>query len=118
MADYDWPDTLPQSPLLDGLRESPPEIAIRTNFDSGIDQVRPRFSTGPRQLPMQLLLTTAQLQTFDDFYLGTLLGSLAFNWVSPRTGDTVEFRFVEKPGPYEAITSNLWRVPFTLELLP
>lgn len=118
MADYFWPETLPQSPLLDSFQEDPFEITQRTSFDSGIDQVRPRFSTGPRQLSMQLLLTTAQLQTFDDFYYTTLRGAAAFEWKSPRTGVIGEFRFVRKPGPYQPVTGSKWRVPFLVELLP
>jgi hypothetical protein len=118
MASYTWPATLPQSPLLESLSESPPDVVIRTSFDSGIDQVRPRFTTGVRDMPMQLLLTTAQLATFDAFYTSTIFGSLAFDWKHPRTGLTAEFRFKERPGPYQPLTGDLWRVPFILEMLP
>lgn len=118
MADFDWPDTLPGGPLFEGYKEIPPDIAVRTPFDSGIDQVRPRFSTGVRQMPMQLLLTDEQLQTFDNFFYNSLHGAAAFNWTNPRTGESAEFRFVGPPGEYMPVSVDKWRVQFTLEMLP
>lgn len=118
MALFDWPAELPQSPLLDGLTEELPDITIRTSFDSGVDQVRPRFSTGPRKFPIRMIMTSDQVQTFDNFYFNTLVGAAAFTYKHFRTGASGDFRFIGAPGPYVPIDGAKYSVSFTLEMLP
>lgn len=123
MADAVWPGSLPTAPLLRGLSERPPDLTVRSKMDVGPDKVRARATVGVRVFPCELLLTAAQVATFDAFFYTTLAGgALEFDWLHPRTGDAVEFRFVGPPeyaprGPRSTAVSK-WDVRFTLELIP
>lgn len=93
-----WPVTLPQSVLVQGYSETPPQLSIRTDMDAGVAKVRRRFTSSIRPIECNTLLTAAQVATLDAFYLSTLEGgALRFEWNHPRTGATVEMRFMEPP---------------------
>ena len=123
MADAVWPPSLPAEALLAGLEETPPELRLRTAMDAGPAKVRRRFTAGVRVFSVSLLLTRAQVQTFDEFLLTTVEGgSLPFTWKHPRTGNPIDFRFVELPR-YAAraprqLAGDYWSLSFTLEALP
>lgn len=97
MASIDWPTTLPV-PRQEGYSESPPNNTIRSRIDSGAAKVRRRFTAGVRQLTVAYALTQTEVGYLDTFYVTTSKsGSLAFNYTHPRTGATVEARFLEPP---------------------
>lgn len=112
----DWPTTLP-NPLSEGYSETPPNIILRTEMDSGIAKIRRRYTAGVRQLSLSWLLTKTQVGTVDTFYVTTTLyGSLSFNITNPRTGTAVVARF-KAPPDYSAVDIN-GRVSVKLEILP
>jgi len=114
-----WPATLPQSPLIAGLAEDPQDVSVRTQMETGPAKIRRRFTAEIRNIVYPLLLTTAQVETLDVLYYTTLEGgSLPFTHLHPRTGATVDYRFLEKPGPYTPLSHNKWSAELQLEILP
>jgi len=113
-----WPGTLPTL-LLAGYTESPPNTAIRTPMDGGVAKVRQRFTAAARPINGALLLTKAQVDTLDTFYVTTLNGgSDPFEFDNVRTGATEDFRFVSPPQYTNAGSDENWRVSMEIEQLP
>jgi len=108
-----WPSTLVIR--RDAFNETPPARQLRSSMDVGPDKVRRRTTLAPRNITIQMLLTDALLDTFDDFYVANDTG--IFDFVHPRTTETMTARFTDEPPTYESM-DNLWNVKVTLELLP
>jgi hypothetical protein len=112
-----WPNTLP-APLLDSFSESPPDNILRTSMDKGPDKVRRRTTADVRPVAFSLMLTKAELQTLDDFYVVTTFsGSVEFDFEHPRTLATVSARFVEPPA-YSERGGVAYLASVSLEILP
>jgi len=113
-----WPAGLPDKPLQDGYSERLPSVLIRTNMDKGPAKVRRRFTANVRPITCKLILTRAQLSTFEYFYhVDCADGSLRFNWNNPITEVAYEFRFVGEP-TIEPVNGADWMVTFNLEQMP
>lgn len=123
MANPVWPNTLPQSPKISGLSETPPGQILRTDQDVGPAMTRPRSTADVRVFAIELAVSRTQLDTFDSFFVTTLRGgALAFDWKNPRTGNVATFRIVGKP-TYSSFKPNSApsvprRIGFTMEQLP
>jgi hypothetical protein len=117
MAAIDWPLTV--APEQIGYAESPPNTTLFTEMNAGPQKVRLRYTAAPRRFNLTYHLTKAEVATLDAFYATTSLGgTLEFNWTHPRTGDSVEARFVPgKPPNYSAIEID-GVVSVQLEILP
>ena len=116
MASITWPSTLP-APLSDGYRETPPDTTMRTSMDAGPDKVRRRYTSGSRPFALRYHLTATQVATLETFYTTTSRsGSLLFNWTHPRSGATVEARFLGAP-QYAAIEHE-GDVSVAIEVMP
>lgn len=114
-----WPGGLPQSPLLQGYSESPPDVALRTPMDGGVAKLRRRFTAATRPLQWAMICTKAQVATLDTFYSTTLVGgTLPFTFDHPRTTDNEEFRFIAPPVYVVIGSEDEWRVSVSLEQLP
>lgn len=112
-----WPGILPSAPLL-GHRESAPDVVVRTEMDAGPAKLRRRFTAGVRPMQVPLVLSDAQVDALDDFYVITLAGgTLRFDHKHPRTGAVVRWRFIAPP-QYDLIAPTKWRATLTLEVLP
>ncbi len=112
-----WPASLPQAPLLRGYSEQGQGNTIRTQMDVGPPKRRRRYTAELVQYQMMVLLTEAQLATFETFYTSTLShGADAFDWVDHRAGTTLEYAFVGRP-QYTPAGGGLWEVSFTLEAM-
>ena len=62
----------------------------------------------------QRIISTADLQTFIDFYEGDLnSGVFNFTAVDPRTGDTTEYQFLQSPA-WRDVSPGYWRLQFAL----
>lgn len=124
MADALWPAELTQALILRETEESAPDLVIRTQMDVGPAKVRRRASVAVRHLRGGMRLTAAQLAIFDAWFVETLYGgALSFEFTNPRTGQTRDYRFVERPiyralGPRNANKTEIWSVSFVLEELP
>ena len=118
MAAATWPSTLPDKALTSGYSETPPAVVLRTPMDTGPAKVRRRFTGGTRNITVRQLLTTAQVDILDTFFMGDLGGgALAFEWINLRTGQTVEMRF-KSPPKYGDPRGDYWPVSYELEILP
>lgn len=119
MADIDWPAGLPQRPSWTNYQETPPNLVVRTQMDSGPPKVRRRFTAGVRPFKCGFdVLTATEIATLDDFFLNTTGGgALRFNWIHPRTGVAAELRFVSAPA-YTAIGGLSYSVTMDMEILP
>lgn len=119
MANQTWPASLPQELLISGFSERPPKTHIRGDMDQGPPKMRRRSTASSRPINGELLLTQSELETLDDFYINTLDGgTLRFDWKHPRTGNSVEMRFRERPTYNEALSNDLYRVAMKLEVMP
>lgn len=113
-----WPATLPDQPLQNGYKESPPNLVIRTEMDAGPAKTRRVMTSNVRPFSCYLILTSAQLETFDAFFIGDCAsGATRFTWTHPRTAVSSEFKFVGQPA-YEPLSGTDWGVTFELELMP
>ena len=117
-----WPGTLPQQSRA-ALSETRSDARVRTAMDAGPAKMRRRHTAAVRNFQGSMILTQAQRNTFDTFYITTLKeGSLAFDWTDPIDDTTASFRFISpagfavaRPG---APADRLWEMTFNLELMP
>lgn len=113
-----WPGTLPAFPLLEGFRETVPDTVIRTDMESGPAKIRRRTTSAVRKMAVSYLMSKAQVEALETFYLTTLLGgSLAFDFNHPRKNATVSCRFVQPP-VYGSANGAYFKVELELEVLP
>ena len=112
-----WPASLPQRPLIDGYRETPPDLVVRTVMDVGPAKVRRRATAGITRLQMVFRLTAGQLTTFRNWLRNDLQDrALSFTWLHPVTGAAGNFRIVDPP-QYEPAGPS-WRISLVMEMLP
>jgi hypothetical protein len=110
---------LPPATDLEGYRETPPQLTIRTPMDVGPAKARRRLTAGVTAIEGTLLLTAAQAETLMGFWRDTTAaGALAFTWLHPRTGASVSMRFVAGPELAALDAGALWRAALRLEILP
>jgi hypothetical protein len=95
MADYNWPDGLPYSPLSGTLSVSGQDNEVRSPSDLGEGQVRRRASATSQMMTFSLYMTKDQVNAFEAFYK-TVGGFLRFNFVDPILNETKEFRFQQR----------------------
>ena len=112
-----WPETLPQSPLVDGFSSTKADGRLRSSMDAGPDKVRRRFTAVPKILTCSFYMTAAQRTSFWTFFDDTLIeGSLKYDWAHPITKVVSECRI--KDVPEEIKIGYGWRISFTVEVLP
>lgn len=117
---YTWPGTLPQAPSQQ-YGEDGGALMLRTPTDKGPAKLR-RLGARPQVMSLAFYMTTTEVAAFETFVLTTLNSTARFGFPHPRTGSTVEARFV--PGQdgklydiaYRAPLN--WTVSFLLEILP
>lgn len=113
-----WPSTLPTYPLYDGFEERVPLNTIRTEMEYGPPKVRRRSTAGIRTFALTFALTKSQVASLDTYYVTTLVsGTCQFTGAHPRTGADTSYRFVVPPR-YSALSCDIWRASFELEVLP
>jgi hypothetical protein len=113
-----WPATLPQYVLAANYTEAVPDNSIRSETDVGPAKVRRRGTAAPRPISCQVLLTTAQRATLDDFYnTDTKAGSLTWTWVHPVTRAAATFRFVEPISFSATARGQLFTAALSLEIV-
>lgn len=115
-----WPESLPQYPLLEGYTEEPFDNRLVTNVDAGLDKRRRRFVARPIEVSESYVMNAEQYNTFEAWYRTTIQdGSLTF--IKPYPYDPTmtqsrEYRFVGQPS---VSTNGLLRmVSFNLEIMP
>jgi hypothetical protein len=113
-----WPESLPVHPLTQGFEETLPNTMLRTQMDAGPAKQRRRVSAMPRPTTVSFTMSTAQVATFDAFYIDDLEGgALRYSYAGPRTGTTYEFRFTEPP-KYSHLGGDHYTVACKIEQMP
>lgn len=119
-----WPLALPQTPLVNGYKESQPSHLLRSQTDTGPAKVRRRGHAKPVSITATYLMTEQQLDLFDSFATGTIMGgALAFDWWDARNLRYVRARIVPQGEDvlYERQphgTTLRWQVTLRLEVFP
>lgn len=97
MADYDWPSSLPRSPLSGTFSQTAQDAVLKGPADAGEGEIRLRFSSVSKIISFAMLLTVDQLRTLEAFYEVSLSnGVQRFNFLDPILNETKEFRFQER----------------------
>ena len=113
-----WPNDIPQLPLQEGFTETPKNVVIRTQTDTGPAKTRSRYTAGVKTYSMQFLLTAAEQTSLNTFFDTTLVnGSLSFTYVNPAGGASGTFRFLGPP-VYGAPQGLHIMASLQMELLP
>ena len=118
MAVPAWHVDLPQELFVAGYSGTFPNVTIKSDMDAGPAKVRRRFTAGVEPVSGTMIMTAAQLATFDTFYNTTLLGgSLRFSWTKPPVHTVAcEMRFTEVPSWTKV--EGEYEVSLSLEVLP
>jgi hypothetical protein len=88
-------------------------------MDTGPAKIRRRFTKSLRRFDISMMMTAAQVTTFETFWNDTLKGgSLPFDWLHPRTRVAATLRF-RLPAPrIETMGSGAQNlVSFSLEII-
>lgn len=116
MPTFEWPTSLPQSPLLEGFSDVPQDSVIRSEMD-GLTKQRNRYSAVINDVVESYLMSPAQFSTFRDFYFQTLgNGAEEFLKKDPITQLTAVYRMSDV---YDFEFNGVsYRVTLTMEKLP
>ena len=102
------------------LEEETVRMQLKTEFESGIVQSRPKFTTEKSRWTLHYpAMTIADYNTLRNFFI-TYIGT-TFNWTYPEmtghalSGTTIEVRFVEGSLRATWNTKNYWTVSIQLE---
>lgn len=119
MPNPTWPGALPVAWGNDAERIRDDSNVLRTSMESGPPKMRRRSTADFISTPFSFLVTTAEKEILDAFYLTTLSKVLPFDWTdfSVAALPTRAFRFVKAPR-YKHLDGNLWTASIELEQLP
>jgi len=116
MAEIFWPETLPQTLLLEGLSAKQKSNVIRTTMDAGAQKTRRRYTATTKVFTGKMLLNEEQRFILAQFYHTALAdGALRFNFTDPQTLETAKFRFTDDYAENSA--DGMWEVTLPLERL-
>lgn len=131
MAVPKWPAGLPQTPLIQGYKETVPSTLLRSNTDTGPAKVRRRGHSKPYLVEAPYMLTTEQVNALIYFIEYQLeYGAKCFSWPRPRkfnvnSSESGLVRARINPDgdgliSYSAVadTTDLWMVTLKLEIFP
>lgn len=114
-----WPLTLPQCPQRQGYTRSLPNMAIRTDMDTGPAKVRYRGGNSPQTVEATYVLNDAQRDMMEDFIMTTTMqGAICFDWPDPENGGAyVLARFVggESALTFSPVAPGYWSAQIKLE---
>ncbi len=121
MSNPVWPPSLPEYVSENGYTEKPVSNTTGTRMEGAL-KIRRRFTARFRRYTVTVILSAAQVATFETFFHTTLAdGSIPFDWVHPASRAAATFRFLPGPDlPYEyAKQGGYWtRVMMNLEQTP
>ena len=113
-----WPASLPQEPDVGTWSETPPNLLLRQEMDTGPPHVRRTHTAGIRTLKGTFTLWDTQVSILDDFIYNTIKGgSIEFNFPHPRTNQTVSV-MVKMPVVYRHMGGNLYKTDLEFEIKP
>jgi len=115
-----WPETLPQSPLIQGYTSTPVSSRLEFETEVGSPIVRNRANATPDNIREQYVFSTAQKNTFQTFWRNELKrGTVIFLKPDPENNHAqslYQFRGGSEPvftavGIYWTTTFDLRRIP-------
>lgn len=141
-----WPEQLPQAIHQQSFVLTFPELASRTEMDTGKAYQRKRYTAAVRPFQGRIWVDETQLETFLNFYNNTLAqGTLPFDWYDPMTfiadadyagpylslsfdndlesyvvteDKTTQIRFdTNRPYTVSAVSGSLYQISMNLEVL-
>lgn len=116
-----WPTTLPQCPQNRGYSENIGALIIRSRTDAGPAKMR-RRGNRPQTMSVLFVMNETQIETLDTFINDTIKSVGRFDFLHPRTGETVEVRFVPSGDGdlYKIgyVGPNVWEISMNFEILP
>jgi len=116
MTEIYWPDTLPDTLLMEGLAAKRSSNVIRTQMDAGPKKARRRYTASIKTFTGKMLLDAGQRFELERFYRTALAdGVLRFYFTDPQTLERSEFRFTDDYT--ENSSCGLFEVTMTLERL-
>ncbi len=105
--------------LLDGFAYGPVKAQIHATMGAGLAKVRPRFTVAPWLLQGGMVITTADKQTLDHFFVDTLKnGSLPFKMSDPLNPAKKWLWRFQTPLSYSYVSPGYFRTTLTLDRLP
>jgi hypothetical protein len=115
-----WPGTLPQQLLLNGASLGVGDGLLEYQPDTGPSITRRRSSAVMRPLSGTMILSSAQMTTFESFFYTTILGgSLPFTFPDPRTGASLLVKFTKQGQPtYTPQGADNYLLSLNLAVLP
>jgi hypothetical protein len=117
MAAISWPEDLPATLILAGLKAQFVDPVLRTDMDTGPRKTRLRYTRPPKNYTGSIIINEAGRQRLEYFYrITTRFGALRFNFTNPQTLEVREFRF--RAPPDESNTGDgVWNISLQLEEL-
>ena len=114
-----WPASLQDILDSDSFQLNMGDNLIRSETDSGIAKVRPRYTRSVDVYTASIRMSYSQWSTLETFYKTTLsFGSKTFNFDHPFTGSPAEWRFLSPPAIAPLGNGGLeYRVSLNWELL-
>ena len=116
MTTAQWPSDLPCQPTLGGFREQRQRNVVAFQPDVGAPKMRRRSTAAYTRTSLVFRMTTAHLETFEEFYIDTLEdGTLPFIWQHPRTLLYYNWVFEQGEAPqFDRSSTSTTTVSFTL----
>lgn len=119
MATPTWPTSI-KRPVMSAYKYDPEKAFIRSDMEAGPAKQRRRFTQVPTKIGIKLILTLAEFDTFQTFWVDQLLdGAKWFTMplVDGQGESTTNARFIE---PYKAKADAhglMWTVTGTVEIV-
>ncbi len=98
------------------LREVPRDASLRSPFEAGYVQARPKFTRIPATWPdiTYRNMTATDKSTLETFEKTTVKQTDAFSWTHPQTSTVYSVRF-SGPVQYDLVRPGIWEFRFSLE---
>lgn len=115
-----WPSTLPQQLQISGASLGYGDGLVEYGPDQGPSITRRGTTAVMRPLAGAMILSNAQVSTFETFFYTTILnGSLPFTFPDPRTGATLLVKFTKQAPPaYAPLGGDNFQLSLSLVILP
>jgi hypothetical protein len=110
-----WPGTLPQTALVDSLQAKITKSVVEFQPDAGPPIRRARYSQHVKTYPISMIMTVAQRNTFETFYLAN--EALLIDFPDPHGGVLASFWFDEPPNYTTMGTGDRFLVAFSIARL-
>lgn len=106
----DWPDIEDPS----GLKEAPQKGQIKSDFENGYVQSRPKFTRVRKKFELSWeTMTNSDKETLEAFFDDNLGG--VFGWTHPISDSTYTVRFTNDSLDFSYQPHNYWQISIELE---